>query len=459
MPQLLGVGGGERQVRRLLEDDRDLGHPARQPLAGAQVERHAGPATGLDVEPDRGIGLGGRRLRDVLLVDVGDDPLPAQPALLVLAAHRVALEVGGQLDRAQHLGLLGPDRLRVEGDRLLHRGQSQQLQHVVLQHVARSTRRVVEAGPAADADVLGHRDLHRVDEVAVPHRLEHRVGEPQRQQVLDGLLAQVVVDPEDVLGGEDLVHQPVEVLAALQVVAERLLDHDAPPATALGVVGHPGALHLLEHDREHRRRDREVERRVALDAVRLLHADQRLGQGVEGVVVVERAGHEPDAVGQPGPDVVPEAGAGAVLRGLAGQLGEVAVTPVAPGEADHREAGRQQAAVGQVVDRGDQLLASQVTGHPEHDQRARARHPGEPAVAGVAQRVGQRGDPDQRRLLRRQVAQRWVAGRHPVASAAASSCRIPAARSVRCSRTTGRPRSVRARRSPSACASCSRPNV
>ena len=33
--QLLGVGGRERQVRCPLEDQRDLGDPARQPLAGA----------------------------------------------------------------------------------------------------------------------------------------------------------------------------------------------------------------------------------------------------------------------------------------------------------------------------------------------------------------------------------------------------------------------------------------
>ena len=87
----------------------------------------------------------------------------------------------------------------VELDRLLHRGQREQLEHVVLQHVAGRAGLVVEAGPAADADVLGHGDLHRVDEVAVPHRLEQLVGEAQRQEVLDRLLAQVVVDAEDVL--------------------------------------------------------------------------------------------------------------------------------------------------------------------------------------------------------------------------------------------------------------------
>ena len=44
---------------------------------------------------------------------------------------------------------------------------------------------------------LGHRDLHVVDVAAVPDRLEDPVAEPEDEQVLDGLLAQVVVDAED----------------------------------------------------------------------------------------------------------------------------------------------------------------------------------------------------------------------------------------------------------------------
>jgi hypothetical protein len=52
------VGLVERQVRGALEDHRDLGDPAAQPLAGAQVERDARPAAVVDLELDRGVGLG-----------------------------------------------------------------------------------------------------------------------------------------------------------------------------------------------------------------------------------------------------------------------------------------------------------------------------------------------------------------------------------------------------------------
>ncbi|MGX1327379.1 hypothetical protein AB7M56_001878 [Bradyrhizobium elkanii] len=42
-----------------------------------------------------------------------------------------------------------------------------------------------------------------VDVVAIPDRLEHAVGEAQHQDVLDGFLAEIVIDPVDLV----LVHQ------------------------------------------------------------------------------------------------------------------------------------------------------------------------------------------------------------------------------------------------------------
>ena len=56
---------------------------------------------------------------------------------------------------------------------------------------------VVVAGAVSDAHVLRHGDLHMVDVVAVPERLEDRVGEARHQDVLHGLLAEVVIDAVD----------------------------------------------------------------------------------------------------------------------------------------------------------------------------------------------------------------------------------------------------------------------
>ena len=254
-------------------------------------------------------------------------------------------------DRLEHLELLGADLVGVEARRLLHRDQREQLEQVVLEHVTGGADGVVEGGPGADADVLGHGDLHRVDVLGVPQRLEQVVREPQRQDVLDRLLAQVVVDPEHVLAGEDVVDQVVERLGRGQVVAERLLHHHAAPAAGLVVVRHAGAGELLEHHRERRRGDGEVEGGVAGDAVRVAQLVERGGELVERGVVVERAADELDVAGQPGPHLLPPRGTGVLLGRLVRHRLEVAVAPVPAGEAQHHETGRQEPPVGQVVDR------------------------------------------------------------------------------------------------------------
>ena len=77
-----------------------------------------------------------------------------------------------------------------------------------------------------DTEVLCHRDLHVVDVPAIPDGLEDRVREPKGEDVLDGLLRQVVIDPVDLVLAEVLVELGIELARALEVAAERLLDHD-----------------------------------------------------------------------------------------------------------------------------------------------------------------------------------------------------------------------------------------
>ena len=55
------------------------------------------------------------------------------------------------------------------------------------------------AAMADDPDLLIDGDLHMVDVIAVPDRLEHAVGEAQHQDVLHRLLAEIMIDPVDLL--------------------------------------------------------------------------------------------------------------------------------------------------------------------------------------------------------------------------------------------------------------------
>ena len=150
----------------------------------------------------------------------------------------------------------------------LHGQHAHDLQQVVLHDVADGADGVVERAAPGDAEALGHRDLHAGDLVAVPDRLEQAVGEAEGQQVLDRLLAQEVVDPEDLALVEDPADGLVELARAGQVATEGLLDDDA------GAVGQAVLLQLGDHGGEQRRRDGEVVRGAA--GLRLLEPGREL---------------------------------------------------------------------------------------------------------------------------------------------------------------------------------------
>ncbi len=90
---------------------------------------------------------------------------------------------------------------------------------------------VVVRAAVLDADVLGDGHLHVVDVAPIPGRLEDAVGEPERHDVLDGFLPEVVIDAVDLRLAQARRRQlRVERARAREVVAERLLDDHAPPA-------------------------------------------------------------------------------------------------------------------------------------------------------------------------------------------------------------------------------------
>src|SRR5665213_776150 len=143
LPELFGCGRRERQVWGALKLQRDLRHAASEPLAGAQVERDTRPPASVDLELDGGERLGLRRLGDAVLVEIAEHLLAALPAAGVLTACGVCGEIVGDANGRQYLRLLQPQRLRFEADGLLHGDQSEQLQQVVLDHVARGANSVV----------------------------------------------------------------------------------------------------------------------------------------------------------------------------------------------------------------------------------------------------------------------------------------------------------------------------
>ena len=145
---------------------------------------------------------------------------------------------GHRPDRPQHLDLLVADEIGLEAAGRFHGREREQLEQVVLEHVAQHAHGIVVGAAMADGHFLGGGDLHVVDEIAVPYRLEDAVGEAEDQHVLHGFLAQVVVDAKDLVFGEDTVDGGVELAGGFQAGAEGLFDDDAAGAAILG--GQPG---------------------------------------------------------------------------------------------------------------------------------------------------------------------------------------------------------------------------
>ena len=128
---------------------------------------------------------------------------------------------------------------------------------MVLKHVAQRAGAFVVCRAMLDADSLRGRDLHVVDVAAVPDRLEHAVAEAKDQEVLDGLLPEIVIDPVDLLFIEMLVRQAIEGARAVKIGSERLFDDDAPPPTRRRI-GEPGRSQLLDDSRIDGGRNREI---------------------------------------------------------------------------------------------------------------------------------------------------------------------------------------------------------
>src|SRR5207253_1280861 len=155
------------------------------------------------------------------------------------------------------------------------------------------------------------------------------------QQILDGFLAEIVIDAIDLMFGEGLAYHGVQRARALEAVAERLLDDHPHPR------GRPGTLLL----------GRDAACVEVTDYLRV-HA----GRNCQ----IEQA--------------APCRGARAVpVHRLQPRRPERRVVETLSRDADHGEAGREEAVLAELIQCGDQLAACEVASGAADDERARLR--------------------------------------------------------------------------------------
>jgi hypothetical protein len=219
-------------------------------------------------------------LRIAIIRNVGAVHLAAP----ILAAdgilQRFVLALG--LYRRENLRFFRAHRMRVEFRRRFHCDQRQQLEKMVRHHVTQRAGRVVKAAAMADdPDLLIDGDLHMVDVIAVPDRLEHAVGKTQHQDVLHRLFAEIMIDPVNLVFADDLEQFIVEGFGGSKVGAEWLL-HDQPPPCASLFPQHAGAAELCCDRSEGGRRNGEIEQAIAADCSVCFQPLEPFAHGVEG---------------------------------------------------------------------------------------------------------------------------------------------------------------------------------
>src|SRR6185436_7959185 len=111
-----------------------------------------------------------------------------------------------------------PDRFTIGSYRWLHGQVHQDLEQMILNHVANRAGLIVECASALNSEVFRHRDLDALDLIAVPERLKERILEAEKDHVMNRPLAEVMVDAEDVLLVESPEQNPIERLRRDKVV-------------------------------------------------------------------------------------------------------------------------------------------------------------------------------------------------------------------------------------------------
>ena len=234
---------------------------------------------------------------------------------------------------------------------------------MVLHHVANGADLFVELTATLHAKVLGHRDLHARDMVPIPDRFEKGVGKPEIEQVLDRLLAQVMIDAEDGRFGEALVQRTVERLRGREVAAKGLFD-DHPRIPGAAGLGQP-----LDDGPEHARRDRKVVQWPRGATERPAQAFIRLGRGIVTVNVLKPRRELRESA---------RIDAAVLVQAVARTRQELIEGPVRPGNADDWQV--EVTAANHRLQRREDLLVRQISRSTEEHQgvgmRCRHRHPG-----------------------------------------------------------------------------------
>ena len=118
---------------------------------------------------------------DLRFVAVRSEFFTVYVAFAILAANH-GLQDGfgwGRGDGVENLGLFVADGVGFEGNGRLHCGEREELEEMIRDHVAKGTSGFVKTATMFHTDRFGGCDLHVVNVIPIPERLENGIGEAE----------------------------------------------------------------------------------------------------------------------------------------------------------------------------------------------------------------------------------------------------------------------------------------
>src|SRR5271166_1614480 len=131
---------------------------------------------------------------------------------------------------------------------------------------------------------------------------------------------------------------------------------------------------MLDDDAEKVGRGRHIEKEIAVLAVIVIDLPETIFEARISGGIVEISADVVDALDEVIPDFCIDGAAGKFLEIFSGLFARVLVAHGTAAEADDGEIGREQLLAGEIVERGDELAAREVSGKAEDDHDAGVGH-------------------------------------------------------------------------------------
>src|SRR5271157_4891836 len=227
-------------------------------------------------------------------------------------------------------------------------------------------RRYIDHVAITNAETVG---VELIDVSPVPDRLKDSVAEAEHHDVLHGFLAEIMIDPINLVLREHGLDVLVEGQCRVEILSERLLDDHSAPAAVL-LLGQARPSELPNDLTKKLGRCRHIKKIVLTGPVLLVDRIQRLAQPRVGGRVTE----VPAQIMQGFLELLPCLDAMVLgLKEASGFLPEIVQAQIIDGHTQNGKFLGQEVSFFQVIQGRNELAHGEVAGGPEDDHDARSR--------------------------------------------------------------------------------------